>query len=66
MDSANLLKFVEPRWHKAFMNFIETGEAEEEFLAYINTNERCRQAVEMAFDTQASAFKNFAMLLKHV
>jgi hypothetical protein len=31
MKLENLLDLVEPNWHKAFLRFVETGEAEDEF-----------------------------------
>src|SRR5882762_5000044 len=60
MELNQLLTLVKPEWHKAFLRFIDTGEAEETFLNYLNQDEHGQKAVEMAFDAQASAFEGLA------
>ena len=60
MELNQLLELVKPEWHKAFLRFIDTGEAEETFLNYLNQDEHGQKAVEMAFDAQASAFEGLA------
>ena len=36
MKLETALAKVAPRWHKDFLKFIETGEAQPEFLAYLD------------------------------
>jgi predicted NBD/HSP70 family sugar kinase len=55
-----LLKLVKPEWHKAFLRFIDTGEADEAFMKYMNGDPQAQGAVEMAFDAQAKAFEGLA------
>ncbi|HEY3130681.1 MAG TPA: hypothetical protein VGL91_14590 [Acidobacteriota bacterium] len=64
MKLEELLQHVQPRWHKAFLHFVETGEAESEFLDYLNQDKDSQQAVEMAFNAQAEAFQGLAEELK--
>jgi hypothetical protein len=61
---ADLLEGVAPQWRQAFQHFVETGEAEDDFLNYLNEDERGQQAVEMAFNRQAAGFEGLAAELK--
>ncbi len=63
MDMNDLLTLIEPRWHQEFLRFVDTGEAEEGFLSYLDKDKKCQQAVEKAFTTQAAAFEDFARAL---
>jgi U3 small nucleolar RNA-associated protein 14 len=58
-----LLQLVEPRWHGDFQTFIETGEAPDEFLVFLNQDKNAQKAVDIAFNAQAAAFENFAKAL---
>lgn len=60
MELGQLLQLVKPQWHKDFLRFIDTGEASDTFLAYLNQDEHGQKAVEMAFDAQANAFEGLA------
>jgi hypothetical protein len=64
MKLETLLTQVQPQWKGEFVRFIETGEADEGFLSYLDNNSDAQQAVEMAFKAQASAFENLAEELK--
>jgi len=55
---------VAPRWHKDFLNFIDTGEAQQDFLTYLDEDKEGQKAVEMAFNAQAEAFHGLAEELK--
>jgi hypothetical protein len=48
---------IAPSWRNAFAHFIETGEAEEEFLAYLDHDEKAQHAVQSAFDAQVESFQ---------
>jgi len=64
MKLENALAQVDPRWHKEFLSFIDTGEAPEEFLTYLDHDKNGQAAVEMAFNAQADAFHGLAEELK--
>ncbi len=54
---------VRDEWQESFVRFIETGEAKPEFLAFLDENADCRNAVEQAFAVQSKAFEEFARIL---
>jgi hypothetical protein len=58
------LEKVNPRWRDQYLHFIETGEAEGDFLDYLNHDKAGQEAVEMAFNAQAEAFHGLAQELK--
>lgn len=62
---ADLLEGVAPQWRQSFQHFVETGEAKDDFLNYLNEDERGQQAVEMAFNRQAVGFEGLAAELKN-
>lgn len=64
MNLETLLENVKPQWKNEFVRFVETGEAGEGFLTYLNQDSNAQQAVETAFQAQASAFENLAEELK--
>lgn len=51
------------RWRADFLRFIETGRADEAFLAFLDTDADAQAAVEGAFQAQAASFESFAALL---
>src|SRR5258708_9483405 len=65
MKIEDLLKNVDNKWHGDFLRFVETGEAGEQFLDYLNHDESGQQAVEMAFNAQAQAFQGLAEELRN-
>ncbi len=64
MKLDNLLSLVDQRWHEAFLRFVETGEAQKEFLSYLDKDARAQKAVDEAFTAQAAAFENLARELR--
>jgi hypothetical protein len=64
LNSQALLDLVKPEWRQAFLQFVQTGDADEKFLDYLNGDEKGRQAVEEAFSQQAKAFEGLAAELK--
>lgn len=64
MDRQALLARLDPRWHVPFLRFIETGEADAEFLAFMDDNTACQGAVEAAFDDQALAFEKLSRKIR--
>ncbi len=64
MRLEELLKNIAPQWHNEFLRFVETGEASDNFLDYLNKDKGGQAAVEMAFDAQVKAFEGLAEELK--
>ena len=64
MRLEELLNNIAPKWHKEFLRFVETGEATDGFLDYLNKDKGGQAAVEMAFDAQVKAFEGLAEELK--
>lgn len=60
MKTAEYMRNVRAEWQAAFVRFVETGDAEEDFLNYLNNDEDAQHAVEAAFNAQADAFQNMA------
>ena len=59
-----LIESVAPKWRSAFQQFVETGEADEAFLTYLNQDTSAQDAVEKAFNHQVSQFEGLAAELK--
>ncbi len=53
---------IAPEWRAAFVQFIRTGDASDDFLAYLDSDPACQEAVEAAFAAQSEAFRRFAKL----
>jgi hypothetical protein len=58
------LKKIDPSKQREFLHFVQTGEAKEEFLTYLDNDNEAQQAVEMTFNAQAEAFQGLAEELK--
>lgn len=61
---AKLIDGVVPEWRSEFQRFVETGEAEEAFLSYLNQDSAAQDAVEKAFNHQVTQFEGLAAELK--
>jgi hypothetical protein len=64
MKLEELVDQVAPVWRSEFVQFIHTGEASDEFLAYLDSDPASQRAVEQAFAAQSAAFQEFAKLLQ--
>lgn len=64
MAKYNPIDLVEPAYKEDFQKFVETGEASEEFLDYLEKDQQAQEAVDIVFDRQAKAFENFAKMLR--
>lgn len=62
---ANIINLIKPEYHHRFVHFVETGEASKELREYIEKDSDASNAVELAFQKQASAFEVLAKDLKH-
>jgi hypothetical protein len=50
-----ILELVEPRFHEAFRRFIDSGDLDPDFEAYLDSDERCQRAVDLAAEAQLKA-----------
>lgn len=64
MSSEERNLVVDQRWQKEFDTFVETGEASDEFFVYLDQDRGCQEAVDRAFNAQASAFEEFSQAIK--
>src|SRR4051812_25965700 len=51
------------QWRKAFVRFVETGEAEKPFLEFLENDDEAQSAVEVMFKETAAAFERLGALL---
>lgn len=58
------LEKIRPEFRGSFYRFIDTGEADEAFLKYMDEDKDCRQAVDTALTQQAKGIREFAEALK--
>jgi hypothetical protein len=65
LNLQDLLGHVDKKWRKDFVRFIDTGEAGDEFLDYLNHDSGGQQAVEMAFTAHANSIQGLAEELKN-
>jgi len=63
MKLDDLLGLIPKQWHEAFLRFIDTGDADEGFLAYLDSDTQAQEAVERAIEAQAKAFEGLAKVL---
>lgn len=66
IKKTELLKNVDPKWHKELLVFVETGEATEEFMKNLDQDKACQEAVELAFDHHAAEFDSTVEELRRV
>jgi hypothetical protein len=66
MKLENALNLIDDSWRNDYLRFIETGEASQEFLSYIDKDSNAQEAVEMAFNAQADAFEGLARELRGI
>ena len=67
MDKRELdetLWLVKQKWHSDFLKFIETGEASEEFLDYLDSNSDAQRAVGLVMTAQVRTFEYIGKVLK--
>jgi hypothetical protein len=60
----SVLQQIKPQWREEFRRFVDTGDASDEFLAYLDNSEEGKHAVELAFNAQADALTGLADALK--
>jgi len=62
---SDVLTQIRIEWHLAFVKFVETGEASVEFLAYVDADERCQDALERIFKAHAEAARPYVVEINH-
>ena len=45
----DLLQLVKPKWGKAFLEFVESGQLDHAFAKYADSDPDCQRAIEIAF-----------------
>jgi hypothetical protein len=60
MDYTDLLTKVPKQWHEQFIHFVSSGDASNDFLAFLDKDKPTQEAVEMAFSAQVRSFEKFA------
>src|SRR4029078_7259932 len=60
MSYIHLLSLVPEFWREQFVHFVSSGDASEEFLAFLDKDPKTQEAVEMAFAAQVRSFEKFA------
>lgn len=58
-----LTSMIAPQWRKDFEHFIETGDASDAFRKYMDSDARCQEAVERAFEIKTAGLEALAEAL---
>jgi hypothetical protein len=64
MQISTLLENIKPEWRRQFVQFIDSGEADSTFLAYVDSDADAQRAVEAAFNVQAAALEELSQSLQ--
>ena len=57
---------IKPEWRNEFRRFVDSGDASDKFLAYLDSSEEGKKAVEQAFNAQADALTGLADALRNL
>ena len=63
-DLETVVEQIKPKWRNEFRRFVDSGDASDEFLAYLESSEEGKKAVEQAFNAQADALTGLADALR--
>jgi hypothetical protein len=64
LNLETVVKQIKPEWRNEFRRFVDSGDASDEFLAYLDSTEEGKKAVEQAFNAQADALTGLADALR--
>ena len=64
MHLTDALALVDPKWARDFVSFVETGEASDEFIAFLDTSKECQRAVDMVLEQESGKVARVAQLLR--
>ena len=62
-EADHVVPKIDERWAGEFAKFIETGDASDEFFAYLDENEACQKAVDLALKKKSQGLDRVARLL---
>jgi hypothetical protein len=63
MFFSDLLPQIDAKWHAAFVRFVETGDASDGFLNYLDADHRCQKVMERLLAARVRAMKPFMSAL---
>jgi hypothetical protein len=66
LNLETVVEQIKPEWRNEFRRFVDSGDASDEFLAYLDSSEEGKKAVEQAFNAQADALTGLADALRSV
>jgi hypothetical protein len=66
MKLEEILGHIPSRWQGEFVEFVQSGEASDRFLAFLDSSDEAQAAVEQAFTAQASTLEGFAKKLQQL
>ena len=64
MHLTDALALVDSKWARDFVSFVETGEASDEFIAFLDTSTDCQRAVDMVLEQESGKVARVAQLLR--
>jgi len=64
MHLTDALALVDAKWARDFVSFVETGEASDEFIAFLDTSKECQRAVDMVLEQESGKVARVAQLLR--
>jgi hypothetical protein len=64
MSLDNALTLVDQRWAKDFESFVETGDASDEFFAFLDSDENCQKAVDQVLKRKSQGLERVSELLR--
>lgn len=62
-EADHVVPTIDERWAGEFAKFIDTGDASDEFFAYLDHNEACQKAVDLALKKKSQGLDRVARLL---
>jgi len=54
-ESHDLLDAIDPKWREEFRGFVQTGEASDGFIEYMDASEDCKRALERSLAVQSAS-----------
>ena len=64
MHLSDALALVDPKWARDFVSFVQTGDASDEFIAFLDTSKECQRAVDMVLEQESGKVARVAQLLR--
>ncbi len=64
MSLTECLALVDKKWAKEFVSFVESGDASDEFFAFLDSNADCQRAVDMVLRNESQGLERVAQFLR--